>query len=312
MYLDYIKNDYSDKTDEEAEQYVERDKKHLARVLQAKVTHDIENIVERWYELDDIGFINEDGVFFELLKQAEELYSFGYFVGSISLIGVASEDLCKSIVTTHILGDNKITQFDRINLIYKKNKISKEVKDSLHQIRTIRNDYLHYNDKSFYANNKTMKENNFKVIILFKLVLKKLFIAEKIDYDKVIDKIVSNQRISFEDFKYRYRNMLSKTKTIDLQLNPSNSPKVVTDIFGVGEIDTEGPSYKEITLYNLQNYLPVIVDLTLPQVDQIKKLKLEERNGIVATLVSNISSIGQTEEWLLLDIHDVYRGEMKI
>lgn len=52
----------------------------------------------------------------------------------------------------------------------------------------------------------------------------------------------------------------------------------------------------------------IVVDLTVPQLKNIKRLKLEKNNGIIATLVSHISSIGQIEEWLLLDIHD-YRGK---
>ena len=39
----------------------------------------------------------------------------------------------------------------------------------------------------------------------------------------------------------------------------------------------------------------------------VKSLKLEEGNLIVASLVSAVSSIGQTEEWLLLKIEDVSR-----
>lgn len=39
----------------------------------------------------------------------------------------------------------------------------------------------------------------------------------------------------------------------------------------------------------------------------IKSLKLEEGNLITATLVSAVSSIGQTEEWLLLKIDDISR-----
>lgn len=54
--------------------------------------------------------------------------------------------------------------------------------------------------------------------------------------------------------------------------------------------------------------LPIIVvDLTLPQSDMIKKLRLEKGNVIIATIISTVSSIGQTEEWHLLNIKDIYR-----
>ncbi|WP_020063341.1 hypothetical protein [Bacillus sp. 123MFChir2] len=47
MYLDFIKNDYNDKAKEEREQYINRDKNHLAKIIQTRITKDVENIVER-------------------------------------------------------------------------------------------------------------------------------------------------------------------------------------------------------------------------------------------------------------------------
>lgn len=51
----------------------------------------------------------------------------------------------------------------------------------------------------------------------------------------------------------------------------------------------------------------LVVDLTLPQAEMIQKLKLEEGHIIIATVMSNITTLGQSEEWLLLNIKDVYR-----
>lgn len=62
-----------------------------------------------------------------------------------------------------------------------------------------------------------------------------------------------------------------------------------------------------MTLINLSNYHEVVVDLTLPQCEMIQNLNLQEGNLITATLISAVSSIGQTEEWLLLKIDDVFR-----
>ena len=53
--------------------------------------------------------------------------------------------------------------------------------------------------------------------------------------------------------------------------------------------------------------MPVVVDLTLPQAEMIQKLKLEEGHIIIATVMSNITTLGQSEEWLLLNIKDIYR-----
>ena len=62
-----------------------------------------------------------------------------------------------------------------------------------------------------------------------------------------------------------------------------------------------------MTLFDMERFLLVVVDLTLPQAEMIKSLRIEQGNVIVATLLSNVSTIGQTEEWHLLDIKDIYR-----
>lgn len=54
--------------------------------------------------------------------------------------------------------------------------------------------------------------------------------------------------------------------------------------------------------------LPVIIDLTLPQADRIKELGIKQGNVIVATVFSTITTMGQSEEWHLVNIQDIYRG----
>ena len=77
-------------------------------------------------------------------------------------------------------------------------------------------------------------------------------------------------------------------------------------VYYVYEIDVS-EYFHEMTLFDLNRHLSVVVDLTLPQCEMIKSLKLEEGNLITATLVSTVSSVGQTEEWLLLKIDDISR-----
>ena len=60
MYLDYINANYT-----EQEQLINRDKNHLGKIIQDRVTKDIEEIVERWYKLDDIRLV-EEGIFYDL------------------------------------------------------------------------------------------------------------------------------------------------------------------------------------------------------------------------------------------------------
>ena len=76
MYIDFIKNNYLDIPDSERQAYIVRDKKALAGIIQEKIAQDAESIVERWYKLSNIGFLSQQEKFLDLLKEAEQLYSF--------------------------------------------------------------------------------------------------------------------------------------------------------------------------------------------------------------------------------------------
>ena len=90
MYIDYLKQDYKDKSEDERKLYIERDKKCIGSIIREKIANDIDNIVERYYEFDDIGYIDINEKFLELLKEAEQLYYFGYYVGTIALVGITA------------------------------------------------------------------------------------------------------------------------------------------------------------------------------------------------------------------------------
>ena len=92
MYIDYLKQDYKDKSEDERKLYIERDKKCIGSIIREKIANDIDNIVERYYEFDDIGYIDINEKFLDLLKEAEQLYYFGYYVGTIALVGITAEE----------------------------------------------------------------------------------------------------------------------------------------------------------------------------------------------------------------------------
>lgn len=118
--------------------------------------------------------------------------------------------------------------------------------------------------------------------------------------------------MTFEEFKYKYRNVIKAQEGIDLQIDPSINKVVFTSLYNILEIDIDGNSFKEMTLYDIEKGLVAIVDLTLPQVDKIRQFKLKEGNIILATLISSVSEIGITEEWQLLNIKDVFREKVNI
>ncbi|MGX8177332.1 DUF4145 domain-containing protein [Exiguobacterium artemiae] len=303
MYMDFLKGNYEDIKDlKEKELLINRDKKHLEKIVQDRITYDIENIVNRWYEIDDIGLINDTGNFITLLEEAEELYSFGYYFGSIALIGTAAEDLCKSKSNS-----GETSQASRIKALIEEGKITNSINNKLHNIRLTRNKYIHSNKPDNLLNEKILKKQSLQTIENFKDILRFFYEdVEQLNLNEKTEAMQSEKNSRFIQFKYKHRNLL-ESEDINLQIPTDEKRKVVTSIFKVLEVDIDTERFKEITFFDIEMQLPVIVDLTFAQSDRIRDLKLEKNNVVVASILSNVSSMGQTEEWILLDVHGLLR-----
>ncbi|WP_057550924.1 DUF4145 domain-containing protein [Paraclostridium sordellii] len=311
MYIDFIKNDYSEKTTEEREEYISRDKKYLSSIIQERITNDIEQIVERWYEIDDIGVISVNEKFIYLLKEAENLYYFGYYTGAIAIIGIACEEYCKYLANKNNIKEVE-NQCSRINKLEHKSVISKEIKDLLHKIRKIRNDCMHYNTSFKQLNSNQLKKNSLEMIQMYKSCLELVTEKDAKSMEKIQEEYLNSPTMSFNDFKFRNRNFQKKFKDIDLQISPKKSVLTFTSNYYVLEIDINTEGFKEMTLVDMNKSIPmsIVVDLTLPQTDLIKSKKIEEGNIIFATVISKVTNLGQTEEWQLLNIEDIYREKI--
>ena len=307
MYIDYLKNDYSDKTEQEKEQYIKRDKRHLGGLIQERITNDIDNIVDRWYELDDVGYIPENEKFLYLLKEAEQLYCFAYYTGTISIVGIAAEEYCRCLIKKYNITDVD-KQFERINKLADSNIFDEQMKSAFHRIRKIRNDCMHYNVSFKNLSDDQLKNYALEMIQLYKKCLSISSVNVSVNYDKLAEEMFASKEMTFREFVYRNRNIQKQVNNIDLQIAPKVNNLIFTSQYYVAEIDIETDVFKEMTLFDMERgTLPVVVDLTLPQADMIKALRLEQGNVIIATIISTVTSIGQTEEWHLLNIKDVYR-----
>ncbi|EOU1127407.1 hypothetical protein AB8I98_001321 [Clostridium perfringens] len=307
MYIDYLKNDYSDKTEQEKEQYIKRDKRHLGGLIQERITNDIDNIVDRWYELDDVGYIPENEKFLYLLKEAEQLYCFAYYTGTISIVGIAAEEYCRCLIKKYNITDVD-KQFERINKLADSNIFDEQMKSAFHRIRKIRNDCMHYNVSFKNLSDDQLKNYALEMIQLYKKCLSISSVNVSVNYDKLAEEMFASKEMTFREFVYRNRNIQKQVNNIDLQIDPKVNNLIFTSQYYVAEIDIETDVFKEMTLFDMERgTLPVVVDLTLPQADMIKALRLEQGNVIIATIISTVTSIGQTEEWHLLNIKDVYR-----
>lgn len=306
MYLDYLKQDYKDKSEDERKLYIERDKKCIGSIIREKIANDIDDIVERYYEFDDIGYIDINEKFLDLLKEAEQLYYFGYYVGTIALIGITAEEFCKYLVFKNDITDEE-KQLDRINLLANRQIISNEQKRNLHTIRKIRNRCMHYNLDFKNLPESDMKNHAYKMVSLFKKCLKPMAKATT-DVSEAFLNSYPKDWTSMKDFVYRNRNVVCKTEKIDMQIRVGVEKLVFTSYYYIGEIDVKTKHFKEMTVFDLNCGLPAIIDLTLPQAERLENLKIQEGNIILASFIATVAETGLTEEWQLLNIHDTYHG----
>lgn len=307
MYIDYLKNNYSDKNDIQKEEYIIRDKKHLGGLIQERIANDINNIVERWYDLKDIGYISESEKFLYLLKEAEQLYCFSYYTGTVATIGIAAEEYCRYLINKHNIVDVD-KQVDRINELAKRNIIDNGQKLAFHRIRKLRNDCMHYNVSFKSLSDNQLKDYALEMIQSYKTCLSPLSVDMESNYDIATEDILKSKEITFRDFIYRNRNIQREVNNLDLQIDPKIQNLIFTSRYYIAEIDIDSDGFKEMTLADMDRFgLPLVVDLTLPQAQRIQELKLEQGNVIIATILSTITTIGQTEEWHLLNIQDIYR-----
>lgn len=305
MYIDYLKQDYKDKSEDERKLYIERDKKCIGSIIREKIANDIDNIVERYYEFDDIGYIDINEKFLDLLKEAEQLYYFGYYVGTIALVGITAEEFCKYLVFSNNISDEE-KQLDRINLLANRGIISSVQKNDLHIIRKIRNRCMHYNVDFKNLPENDLKNHAYKMVSLFKKCLKPM--AKDADGSEVFLNSSPKEWTSIKDFVYRNRNVVCKQEKIDMQIRAGVEKLMFTSYYYIGEIDINTEHFKEMTVFDLNCGLPAVIDLTLPQAERIKNLKIQEGNIILASFIATVAETGLTEEWQLLNIHDTYHG----
>lgn len=299
MYIDFIKNKYPDIPDIDRQAYIDRDKKALISIVQEKIAQNAEEIVERWYKLSDIGFLPQEEKFLDLLKEAEQLYSFGFYTGTIAVVGIACEEYCRYLVAKHKLADVN-TQEKRIDKLYQDGVITSDIKDALHTVRKLRNDCMHYNISFKQLDENELEQHAFDMIVQYKACLHPLAIKvdDRSEEDLIAD-FVKAKKSNLREYLYKHRNILHQTKDINLQISPNVENMIFVSVYYIGEIDIS-EHFHEMTLIDLNNPYPVVVDLTLPQCEMIKNLKLKEGNLITATLTSAVSSIGQTEECVVL------------
>lgn len=314
MYIDGRKHDYTHLSPSEVIKAIARDKKYAKEVYIKWFESNVDEVIDRLWEIDDVGVVEKIGEFIKLLKEAEFTYSLGAYQSSIALIGVATEDLCRFFAAETGNNLDKLTQNDRIDRLQIKGLIDKQTSDQLHEIRGLRNDCLHFNEGFKKKSEKSLKADAQKAINLLKAIYARIIGAtsyNSIDASKLI-KIVeaiahegasgnSDNVINFEDAVIRFRNIFSRVTGVDLSLNLGSEKVLKFSVYQIDEIDV-AIDPPEITLIDLANGMVVFVDLTSADLKHIQQRCIREGDKITAALSSETNGLGMTAAWKFVSL----------
>lgn len=306
MYIDFHKYNYELVPNQELKNYIERDKKSYQLLLKNWFEENLEDIVERKWEIEEIHYLKNISDFIKLVREGEQLFEFGFYTGCISLVGVASEDFCRYLSVQ--LGKPEYenqTQYNRLNNLKSDGLISDSTHNLLDNIRQIRNDCLHYNQDFKQKNRTELKTDALNALNNLKRTLKELIGEERTDYatelNSVISGISSGENIkTTEEIAIKVKNAVSHLLKFPIAFHPSSKVQVKTSIFEILEIDED---FDEISLKDLTNQMIVIVEFPEQERDYYQHKELKENETVSATVMSVIDKNGLTAEWTILDIN---------
>ena len=309
MYVDARKHDYTHLSQSEAAQAIARDKKYAKEAYIKWFESNVEQVIDRLWEIDDVGVVEKIGEFIKLLKEAEFTYSLGAYQSAIALIGVSAEDLCRFFANETGNNLDKLKQNDRINSLRQKGLIDQKTSDHFHDIRKLRNDCLHFNDGFKKKSEASLKSDAQKAINLLKAVYARIIGAtsyNSIDINeliKIMEAITqgvasgnSENVVNFEDAIIRFRNIFSKATGVDLSINLGGEKVLRFSIYQIDEIDLD-MEQPEVTLIDVAGGVPVIVDLAKSDIDNIQQIGVVEGDKIMAAVSSETNGLGMTAAW---------------
>lgn len=309
MYIDARKFKYPEPLTSEDKAKQDRDRRQAAESYQAWIEDHCDEMVDRLWEIDDIGIVEQVGAFVRLLKEAEFTYSLGIYRSTIALIGITVEDLCRffSDLSGHNL--DRVPQYQRINDLEALGLVSSADAVLFHRIRSIRNDCLHFN-----ASFKAKPDSDLKVEALSAINDAKRIYANLIGvtaYNSVDGAKLAEitGRIAEEASKsapegvkdlneaiMRTRNIFAEVTGIDLSLDLGGQPVITWSLFLIKAIDLDGQP-AEIDLVDLRNGMVVIVNLTKEMIEANSTSKLCEGQKVFAAITSETNAMGLTAEW---------------
>lgn len=308
MYIDFHKYNYELVPEQQVNDYKNRDKESYKALLTKWFEDNLDNFVERKWEIEEIHYLKNISDFIKLVREAEQLFEFGFYTGCISLVGVSSEDFCRYLSVQ--LGKPQYeskTQFNRINNLKSDGLISEATHTLLDDIRKIRNDCLHYNQNFKQKDNEELKSDALTALNNLKKTLKNLIGEDEADYQADLTSVISgigagDDIRATEEIAIKVKNAVSHLLKFPIAFDPSSKIQIKTSAFEILEIDED---FDEISLKDLSNQMIVIVEFPEQEREYYQNKELEEGNSVTATLMSVIDQNGLTAEWTILDIDKI-------
>lgn len=321
MYINFQKFNYSTVPQEEQGRYEKRDKEAYKEVLKDWFNSNLDNFVDRKWEIEEIYYLKEIGDFIKLIREAESLYELGFFTSCIALVGVSAEDFSKyislknnrpiHIIDTYTSGSRKgqsfdVSQFNRLQMQLSESIFNQYTYDLLDEIRRIRNDCLHYNQNFKQKSTNDLKTDALKVLNNLKSVLKDNIgtNVDPNDFKEIMDELLkSENNRGFEEIVWKQKNIFSHLFQFSTTQDPSVKQVIKTNFFKVTDLDDD-----EMELTELEGNLQAGINLCFfVDIDDIGKElistnAIQKNDYVCAEIYSNVATDGQTREWFLKEI----------
>lgn len=317
MYIDFNKFNYNTIPDNDKERYESRDKEAYKAVLNEWFSSNIDDYVQRKWEIEEIQYLKEIGDFIKLIKEAESLYELGFYTGCIALVGISAEDFSKYLSINngrdaHLTFVRRngstydVSQYNRLQLQLEENIINRSTYDELDKIRGIRNDCLHYNSNFKQKSQADLKTEALISLNSLKNVLKNTIgtMPDPNDFNQIFDNLVQeNNNRGIEEIIWKQKNMLSHLLNFPITQDPDISEVYKWNTYEVLDIDDSEIDLQELQVHPILNTrLFVIVDLNKTTSALINSQNIEIGDNVFATLQSEVAEDGQTRYWFIKNI----------
>lgn len=162
---------------------------HVRSLLTSIFKRNIENKIDRYIEIPEIGFIPADTEYFKLYSELFDLYTNGFYYSTIVLTGVLCERICYDILSNQKIriGENEYLSPEQIECLFEMNLfylisllnkwelIKDETKDEMIEVNNQRNRYVHPKKKG-----NTLRQEALGMLKKITKVLKNEFEMEAI------------------------------------------------------------------------------------------------------------------------------------